>query len=93
MANYKTTNYKVAGAHAFPIDMLRYDRAWPRTDADSANLLGAMGKFDDPPKGVTEIELQCIGPITPGRWASFLWTVIEIDGMSPEYKFPYRAGI
>jgi hypothetical protein len=78
----KITNYKVAGAHAFPLDMLRYDRAWPRTEADSANLSRAVGNFLDPPhEGITEVELQCLGPITPGRWSSFLWTVIEIDGV------------
>tara|TARA_Y100000034_G_scaffold129812_1_gene186979 strand:+ start:642 stop:938 length:297 start_codon:yes stop_codon:yes gene_type:complete len=83
MAKVKVEIYtfKVAGAHSFPIDMLRYDQAWPRDESESGLIADKLGDFGTPPsEGVTVVTLQSIHPPTPGRWSSFLWTVTEING-------------
>ena len=81
MAQIKVTNYKVAGAFEFPLDMLRYDNAWPRHEGETAKLASAMHLMHSPrDKGIVEVELQCIGTPSLGRWESFMWHVTEIDG-------------
>lgn len=66
----------VEGLGSFPIDMLRYDRLVPRTEADSG-LIEARGTAP------RRVELLAIardrfwGPTGP-RWGSFLWRVIEV---------------
>ena len=83
MPNYANiTTYKVAGVFDFPIDMLRYDQAWPRSEAETAKLYSALNLTTQPRnKGFVEVELQCLGQPELLRWRSFMWKVVEIDGV------------
>ena len=62
----KTLRYKVSGAGAFPLDMLRYDRVYPFSEVDS----NAM-EYSPKRRTVEVIGSGC----TKGRWESFLWKV------------------
>ena len=82
MPNFEITNYKVAGACDFPIDMLRYDNAWPRSESETGGLYTALSqRFTARKKGIVEVELQSIGRPNGARWNSFGWHVVEIDGV------------
>jgi hypothetical protein len=71
--------FTVTGRGLFPIDMLRYDMAWPATDEDAVKIVGADFGYDGDgaPRHPRSIRLGCAqthGP-TDGRWASFGWTL------------------
>ena len=67
--------FTVEGAGSFPFDMLRYDGCYPRSERDSA-AIKADGR-----RTVTLIARERFSPTT-ARWESFLWRVIETDGMN-----------
>jgi hypothetical protein len=64
----KLYEFTVVGYGNFPLDMLRYDAAWP-ADQDSVLAL----TFDVKDKEPRKVILRSIRPPTPGRWSSFLW--------------------
>lgn len=63
----------VRGALAFPIDMLRYDSAWPATEA-SSHLIEATLRHDT--AGPIEVIVCHRKPLTSARWESFGWKVV-----------------
>lgn len=72
------TRFTVQGRYPFPMDMLRYDSCWP-ADTLSANAIGLSGSLrsidDDKEPKITLLTWST--GITPDRWRSFGWTVIE----------------
>lgn len=67
----------VRGAFVFPIDMLRYDHAWPRTENDSLRIQNAIesgGTY-----GRQDIELYSFEMPNRDRWASFGWEVVRTE--------------
>jgi len=67
--------FTVEGSHQFPFDMLRYDRCWPRAEAEIINL-------DPNPrsslyKETRRVRLRGLNEPTDGRWESFQWRVVE----------------
>lgn len=67
----------VQGATAFPIDMLRYDRAWPRTERDSLKIASTW----DGGAGLQEIELLSLDMPNHDRWVSFGWKVFRVESL------------
>lgn len=67
----------VHGNTAFPIDMLRYDGAWPRSERDSHKILSSL----EGTTGYQEIELLSDDMLSPNRdrWLSFGWKVIKVN--------------
>ncbi len=66
--------FTVSGHGDFPLDMLRYDRCWPRTSEDSA-LMEAGGQRHVVLNRYTEGRH---GPVaTEGRWKSYNWEVVR----------------
>ncbi len=68
--------------NAFPLDMLRYDRAWPR-DQHSVNMLHlAYGAdTDEPPTnqgGAVEVQVASNQQPTVARWRTFGWQVGKV---------------
>lgn len=61
--------FVVTGRSAFPIDMFRYDRCWPATEADSVALVSSASIRTITLKGLKEPSLA--------RWASFGWKVLD----------------
>lgn len=62
--------FTVEGEGHFPIDMLRYDRAWPKSEADSSAI----------PQAYRKRQVRLIGEhVTAGRWNSFNWKVIKSE--------------
>ena len=62
---------KVAFTGRFPIDMLRYDHAYPATESDSSRI-----ELHEAHKEPTEIQVCAVtqtkvAPWTIGRWRSF----------------------
>ena len=65
--------FTVEGSGEFPADMLRYDHCWPASEADSRLLENPIYK---PGRTRRVINLRGLTGPTPGRWASFGWTVL-----------------
>lgn len=61
--------YTVTGTGEFPVDMLRYDQAFPNT-GDDARMISATRCIDS--VGIT---LRSIKPPTVDRWKSFGWAI------------------
>lgn len=71
---------RVRGGGLFPIDMLRYDRAFPASEIDS-NKINDTIRGDT--RGPVEIEVRVTANCSPTsrRWQSFNWTVTSVfDG-------------
>ena len=68
-----TTIFTVSGRGRFPVDMLRYDEAFPADGMSAANIV------DNPAerRNVTLITHRRFGP-TNDRWASFGWVVSDV---------------
>lgn len=70
------TTFKVSGTGTFPIDMLRYDQCWPKTE--SHDTLAISNSFNPrnigAPWVITLVTTRASGP-TVDRWASFGWKV------------------
>lgn len=73
----KVITYKVRGGFNFPLDMLRYDGAYPNTSDDVRKIMESLNL-----KGETSKEITIGGttPPTIARWASFGWKVFYVDG-------------
>lgn len=67
--------YKVRGLLAFPIDMLRYDSAWPASEHDSNTIEHSVTHNTN---GPAEVVVYARQPLTIGRWKSFGWEVIGV---------------
>lgn len=76
--------FKVAGRFPFPVDMLRYDRCTPDSEADSGaihNSITAAPGFDRGPIRLMRWDSNKSWAPTFGRWESFGWKVDE-DSLS-----------
>lgn len=69
--------FKVRGTGEFPIDMMRYDRCYPRTETDAITAQTRASHSR---------EVEMIAPVrerywtpTKGRWESFGWAVINSE--------------
>ena len=63
-------HYTVEGKGSFPIDMLRYDAAYPAREEDSYQIA-----YDE--RGLRKVNLTSYFAPTPGRWESFMWRVLS----------------
>jgi hypothetical protein len=78
----KNWRFTVTGRGHFPIDMLRYDSAWPAGPIDVELIPQHIG-YMPAEHGVAIIDLishSYSGP-TDARWASFGWTVTSKEKM------------
>lgn len=82
---YETT-FKVRGAGAFPVDMLRRARCYPRTEAD-AELIA----LPNPGPETREVVLtkthvyKLDTQLDPRRWASFGWELLAVPTRSLKF--------
>ncbi len=75
MAKVSFYTYTVSSKFDFPIDMLRYDCAYPISADDAASLAESIrGEH----KKIISINLGSHREPTSERWSSFLWTVTDI---------------
>jgi hypothetical protein len=65
--------YVVRGALPFPLDMLRYDAAWPASEHDSGLIRQSV---EHETRGPVEVVIYARRRPTDGRWQSFGWTVL-----------------
>ncbi|HEX8551048.1 MAG TPA: hypothetical protein VF681_05775 [Abditibacteriaceae bacterium] len=73
-----SVRFTVVGRGDFPLDMLRYDRCFPRTgnDAAAAQSPGETRTVELTRDAATRYWRPC-----EGRWQSFGWTVTEVTPM------------
>ena len=77
---HRCTVIEVTGRYNFPVDMLRYDLCCPVGPDDVSNIEAKIG-HPMPNRDTVTIRLNCFARCpTPGRWASFGWTMKEIEG-------------
>lgn len=86
----KVTVFTVSGTLPFPLDMLRYDNAWPHTESDAMRIGEAcdsrfrQARFKDDKQYRWTVTLTThAGDPTIGRWRSFGW---EVDEVQPSYN-------
>jgi hypothetical protein len=72
-------NYIVEGAGHFPTDMLRYEGAYPYNESQSGLIDNSRFLPHRKVKLSRAIGSRADKPCA-GRWQSFGWRVIEIDG-------------
>jgi hypothetical protein len=74
-ARFDVVEFTVAGTGTFPLDMLRYDRCWAKTQEDTTILRSTAYK---PSKHELTVTLQSIGTAAPtiDRWESYGWSVV-----------------
>tara|TARA_R110002020_G_scaffold32996_3_gene101034 strand:+ start:614 stop:937 length:324 start_codon:yes stop_codon:yes gene_type:complete len=70
--------FVVEGSGRFPIDMLRYNQAWPATVQAGIDITTTEPHND---LGNRTVRLNATQQPTIGRWASFGWQVISISPM------------
>jgi hypothetical protein len=74
---------RVKGLGDFPLDMLRYDGAWPRTEMDTGVIAATMYGRGGPRLSREErdnlvVEITGTSPGGPScRWPSFMWRVVD----------------
>lgn len=73
-------HFIVEGAGEFPLDMLRYDEAFPAAESQSHLLLSS------PKRRQVSLFSCCQYSPCVGRWKSFGWKVVEIEGKKYEPK-------
>lgn len=66
---------EVSGSTAFPIDMLRYDRAMPSREQDSIEISNSIDRMH--PRAVRQVRVRSTQPLTSSRWESFGWRLIS----------------
>lgn len=75
-----TQFFVVKGIGRFPVDMLRYDCAFPRTGEDAIKIEQAVS--GELRKWEISLCSESRNAPTIGRWESFLSSVVEINGTS-----------
>jgi hypothetical protein len=82
VAKQSIYGFTVVAQHpvSFPMDMLRYDSAWPVRSEDCFAIehVVARSLMEGTDKHV-EIRLNSLRRPTEGRWESFGWRVKEIE--------------
>lgn len=75
------TRFKVLplAAGRFPIDMLRYNACYPRTEQDAGKIAGTF--YPRSPREAVEVELERLHDgrehrLTDERWRSFGWAIV-----------------
>jgi hypothetical protein len=68
----KLYRYTVSGSGYFPVDMLRYDSAWPNGQQSATDMLSQHRGSEVP---LRRVELMSIKTPTAARWRSFGWRV------------------
>jgi len=70
--------FEVAGGGAFPLDMLRYDHCFPNSTGDAFAL--AEDRHTGTPVKLIAYSNSNDWEPTKDRWASFGWTVSNVEG-------------
>jgi len=70
------TRYKVQGALPFPVDMLRYDAAWPASEQDSLRIEATLRHGCADVEGPVVVDVYARRPLTVDRWRSFGWLIV-----------------
>lgn len=87
MAGLEVIDFTVEGAGSFPIDMLRFDQAWPRGEDDAGQIHASFNRSGKRRRIRLHSYKDTRAPdygLTLGRWRSFCWQVVEIEGKPVE---------
>lgn len=76
--------YSVSGDRSFPIDMLRYDAAWPASEADSREIVSSMdvGRTTDRRVVLLHEDRDLKWQPSGARWQSFGWRLGTVERLS-----------
>ena len=73
----KIYTYEVTGTGSFPLDMLRYDAAYPASPRAVDTLMDASRGFNATSGVRFTLRLRSHYPPTIERWRSFTWGVVK----------------
>jgi hypothetical protein len=68
--------FVMRGSLGFPIDMLRYDSAWPASESDANAITRSVAHAGS--DGPVDIEIYMRQYPTVARWRSFGWVVYAV---------------
>jgi hypothetical protein len=68
--------FTVAGNDQFPVDMLRYDLCYPKTETDSHEM---ERSFRSRERSIRRLTLVSSKHPTEERWGSFGWAIESIE--------------
>jgi hypothetical protein len=71
----RITSFIVEGKGHFPVDMLRYDMAWPRDGQSASNLMTPEDRKERYTLRQVHLSTARKSDPTIGRWSSFGWTI------------------
>lgn len=73
-------SFTVEGSGPFPLDMLRYDHAWPKTEGRDSSRLATPENLEEyrTPRRVTLCTASETAP-NVRRWDSFGWRVLPVE--------------
>lgn len=77
--NPRLYRFTVTGRGTFPYDMLRYDQAWPLSQAVPYLSQDRMEQYAESRTQPVRLEFMSLGLPTHDRWASFGWFVIQVE--------------
>lgn len=72
--------YVVEGNGEFPWDMLRHDRAWPKSSSEVSSLVAYSRTAN------RQVRLMGLSEPTEDRWRSFGWIITKFDRTSTPVK-------
>jgi hypothetical protein len=80
----KSYTYIVSGKWPFPLDMLRYDCAWPAGSEDASTIAMLSGVHrpsleEVPVNNIHAVTLRSIQHPQIERWRSFSWDVQTVE--------------
>ena len=83
MAKFTRTEFIVRGDSPFPLDMLRYDSCFPESEPDSSVIRASIESPYQGPRDVVLVTIrkdapQGRPPVTPDRWKSFGWQIVDV---------------
>ncbi|KRT69414.1 MAG: hypothetical protein XU15_C0011G0096 [candidate division NC10 bacterium CSP1-5] len=85
MKVYRQT-FQVTGLGSFPLDMLRYDECYPRTERDTALIDQSFQEANVQYIGLERILTDEAKDPTFDRWKSFLWAVVKNSIVTEQIK-------
>jgi hypothetical protein len=79
MAKVYSYEFTVSGSYPFPLDMLRYDRCWPKSQDDVSSM---MANSRHTIGGQSKVTMVGLRRPTIDRWSSFGWKLVSVPRKS-----------
>ena len=80
----------VEGKGVFPFDMLRYDKCYPVFESEATMMRHDSFPYDRKSQVTLKTKNDSV---TPRRWQSFLWNIVQLYPLDKDGRRQYGVGI